>query len=325
MAENSKIEWTDHTFNPWIGCTAVSPACDHCYAESMMDTRLGRVEWGPHGERKRTSEGYWKAPHRWNRIAADQGVRFRVFCASLADVFDNHRSIEPQWRRDLWTMIEATPNLDWLLLTKRPQNVSKFVLNRWMEEGFPDNVWLGISVENQEEADRRIPVLLSLPVPTTFLSMEPLLGPVEIPRYVLLPRTVRGDWPIGHDTVARAGLHCVRRNTHGARSVLAENGTWLGIKPHECEDVDVSWIIAGGESGPHARPSNPQWFRDLRDQCQRADIPFLFKQWGEWVSVSEVEGRGEHFQFPDGCTVRRTGKKAAGRELDGRTWDEVPG
>jgi protein gp37 len=118
MAENSKIEWCDHTFNPWIGCQKVSPGCDHCYAEAMMDKRYGRVQWGPHGERKRTSEDNWKKPLAWAKRA--NGHRPRVFCASLADWLDNR--VPLQWRSDLGRLIEATPELDWLLLTKRPEN-----------------------------------------------------------------------------------------------------------------------------------------------------------------------------------------------------------
>ena len=120
MAENSGIEWTDHTFNPWTGCTKVSPACDHCYAEAWSK-RSGHVEWGPHGERRRTKT--WGNPVKWNRKAGHEGKRFRVFCASLADVFDNHRSIQFDWRRDLYQLIDDTPNLDWLLLTKRQEHV----------------------------------------------------------------------------------------------------------------------------------------------------------------------------------------------------------
>ena len=121
MGENSKIEWCNHTFNPWIGCQKVSPGCDHCYAEAMMDHRYGRVKWGPHGERKRTSPANWKNPLRWAKQA--NGRRPRVFCASLADWLDNR--VPRDWRSDLGRLIEATPELDWLLLTKRPENHEK--------------------------------------------------------------------------------------------------------------------------------------------------------------------------------------------------------
>lgn len=181
MAENSGIEWTHHTFNPWTGCTKVSPACDHCYAEGWAK-RSRHVAWGPHGARRRTKT--WGNPVKWNRQAEAEGTRYRVFCASLADVFDNHRSIEPAWRQDLWRLIEETPHLDWLLLTKRPQNIVRFSPERWFTDGIPRNVWLGTTVENQEEADRRIPHLVQCPARVRFLSCEPLQGPVMIRRWL---------------------------------------------------------------------------------------------------------------------------------------------
>ena len=123
MAEHTEIAWCDSTFNPWIGCQKVSPGCDHCYAEALMDHRHHRVEWGPHGERKRTSEANWKLPLRWSKKARASGTRPRVFCASLADVFDNQVPI--QWRTDLFDLIARTSELDWLLLTKRPENLAR--------------------------------------------------------------------------------------------------------------------------------------------------------------------------------------------------------
>lgn len=157
MAENSKIEWTDHTFNPWIGCQKVSPGCDNCYAEALMDKRYGKVQWGPHGERKRTSEANWKLPLRWAKAARGTGRRPRVFCASLADWLDN--KVPQEWREDLARLIAATPELDWLLLTKRIELFSR--LSPWPlsvpggQLGFPSNVWLGTTAENQEQAERR--------------------------------------------------------------------------------------------------------------------------------------------------------------------------
>src|SRR5690348_7136536 len=138
MAENSKIEWTDHTFNPWIGCQHVSRGCDHCYAETMMDRRYGRVTWGPNGERQRTSNRYWRQPLRWNEQASEyerqHGRRPRVFCASLADVFDN--KVPPEWRKDLFDLIRSSWRLDWLLLTKRPQNIAKMLPPDWYSPGY---------------------------------------------------------------------------------------------------------------------------------------------------------------------------------------------
>lgn len=182
MAKTSGISWTDSTFNPWIGCTKVGPGCNHCYAEALMDKRWHRVEWGPGGERQRTSTANWREPLVWERehgaFAKTHGRRRRVFCASLADVFDNEARSE--WRDDLWRLIVATSHLDWLLLTKRVGNVSRMVPSNWMQIGFPSNVWLGITVVNQIEADRDIPKLMQLPAAIRWLSMEPLLEPVNL-------------------------------------------------------------------------------------------------------------------------------------------------
>lgn len=176
MGFDSKIEWTHHTFNPWLGCTKVSPACKFCYAEQFTN-RYGMVNWGPNGERKKTSEQNWKKPYAWNRKAEKEGVRYRVFCASLADIFDDHESIKQEWRDALFKMIKETPNLDWLLLTKRPENYHKFLPSDW-GVGYA-NVWLGISVENQQRANERMPILISTNAAIRFLSCEPLLGNID--------------------------------------------------------------------------------------------------------------------------------------------------
>jgi protein gp37 len=172
MAENSKIEWCDHTFNPWLGCTKVSAACDHCYAEGWAK-RSGLVQWG-NAPRRRTSVATWAQPFKWNRAAEKSGTRPRVFCASLADWLDNQAP--DSWRDDLAQVIEGTPNLDWLLLTKRPQNWSKH--SPWHDDDVPANVWLGVTAENQEEFDRRWPRIAEIPASVHFVSYEPALGPV---------------------------------------------------------------------------------------------------------------------------------------------------
>ena len=181
MGENSKIEWTDHTFNPWIGCQKVSPGCDHCYAEAMMDHRYGKVEWGPHGERKRTSVGNWKKPIKWNADASafnrQHGHRPRVFCASLADVFDNQ--VPSAWRKDLFALIAECRRLDWLLLTKRPENISKMLPSDW-GDGYR-NVWVGVTAEDQIRFDHRWTHLQKIPAVIKFVSYEPALGPVRLP------------------------------------------------------------------------------------------------------------------------------------------------
>jgi protein gp37 len=172
--QNSNISWTDHTFNPWIGCKKVSPACDHCYAEAWAERFGDGHLWN--GARRITVPANWRKPIKWNKQAQESGVRARVFCASLADVFDNQ--VPEEWRADLWNLIESTPFLDWLLLTKRPQNIQKMLPANW-GDGWA-NVWLGTTVENQAEAERRIPVLQGVPARLRFLSCEPLLGPLDL-------------------------------------------------------------------------------------------------------------------------------------------------
>ena len=175
--ENSNISWTTHTFNPWIGCQKVSPGCDNCYAETLMDTRFGRVQWGPDGERKLTSDANWRKPLAWNSRAAKNGERPRVFCASLADVFDNQ--VPQEWRERLWDLISDTPHLDWLLLTKRPKNFATMLPASWLNQPMR-NVWLGISAENQKEYDRRWPILDDTPAVRRFVSAEPLLEHIDL-------------------------------------------------------------------------------------------------------------------------------------------------
>ncbi len=189
MGTNSKIEWTDHTFNPWLGCTNISPGCDHCYAESWSK-RSGLVKWGNH-TRRRTSEGYWRGPLTWNARAREfelnHGRRQRVFCASLADVFDNQ--VNPTWRVDLFALIRSCRELDWLLLTKRPQNIRKMLPDDWAY-GY-SNVWLGITAEDQERYDQRWPHLDLVPAVIKFISYEPAIGPLRLPTIGRYP-----DWLI---------------------------------------------------------------------------------------------------------------------------------
>jgi len=318
MAENSKIEWTDHTFNPWIGCQAISPACTNCYAAAWAK-RYGR----DFAERKRTSAANWREPLKWEKqhaaFFAEHGRRQRVFCASLADVFDNQ--VPAEWRADLFELIEKTPHLNWLLLTKRIGNAAGMQPALWTRGyGIPPHVWLGATIANQEEADRDIPKLLATPAAVRFLSMEPLLGPVTLRREWLSP---------------------------GPAVNLAQ--PWA---PPDYSLVRVHWVITGGESGPGARPSHPDWFRSLRDQCQAAGVPYLHKQNGEWLHAlqftddllaktpafsnkwpnalwDEDAGCWEFGLSDEDCNgggvwMCRVGKKAAGRLLDGRTWDGFP-
>ena len=321
--ENSNIEWTDHTFNPWMGCTKVSQGCANCYAETLMDKRYGKVKWGPQGQRIRTSAANWKKPLKWDREAAAAGKRARVFCASLADVFED-KPDQPEmdeWRFDLFYLILNTPNLDWLLLTKRPENVIDTVA-RVMDANsmvaFFNSIWIGTSAENQEQADKRIPVLVTIPAAVRFLSMEPLLGGVDLTELhydgVVAIDALNGmvGYPLPHKTFEQA-----------------ETNAW-----------PVDWVIVGGESGPNARPMHPDWARSIRDQCQAAGVPFFFKQWGEWIYWMPHEGNIEKKQlrhvmqngsvyYPGNfssplLSMIRMGKHAAGRLLDGREWNEFP-
>jgi len=189
VGENSKIEWTDHTFNPWVGCTNISPGCDHCYAESWAK-RSGLVRWGDN-PRRRTSANYWKAPFAWNARAVtfgrNHGHRPRVFCASLADVFDNQ--VPSSWRTDLFALVRQCEELDWLVLTKRPQNISKMLPRDW-GDGYP-NVWLGTTAEDQKHFDQRWKHLKTVSAAVTFISYEPAIGPLRLPAQGPYP-----DWLI---------------------------------------------------------------------------------------------------------------------------------
>lgn len=281
MAENTKIEWADHTFNPWTGCTKVSPACDHCYAEGWAK-RSGHVKWGSGQQRRRTSDANWRMPLKWNREAERTGVRPRVFCASLADVFDNE--VDPAWRADLFKLIADTQNLNWLLLTKRVGNVMKManevadmprtgshtghlIAHQWRNGSPPKNVWLGATVVNQEEADRDIPKLLAVPAAKRFLSIEPMLSPM------LLPFERLREWN-------RIAL--------------------LNQQEHAVSRID--WVIVGSESGSGARrdPNMVSWVASLRDQCVNAGVAFLWKQDvidGKKIGAPQLEGQSWQ-QFP---------------------------
>lgn len=530
IVAETTIEWTRNqngekgfTFNPWIGCTKVGPGCDNCYAEAYFDKRRHVVvQWGPNQPRKRTAPSTWAAPLRWNREAAAAGVRHRVFCASLADVFDNE--VPVQWRVDLFDLVRRCENLDFLLLTKRVGNVTRMLqevasilriehgtqaerelglqaghvgragdrrggsnlarreadvrsldrrnegdtvrassggtedagrlpagagddrrqaalrgsgtagvaslqwtdparahgepqgwgegpqppgqpgtgdvqraeaargagagrrasrregvespegtgvgggcgvdevptgerlaseghrgtlrhhaevglahlhredlaarldllawVERWLAGDAPSNVWLGASITSQPEADRDIRKLLDVPSAKRFLSMEPLLGPVNLTD-VPMPGSGHGH--------------------HEFSPIITGNALSRPLAYPRLPAVD--WVIVGGESGPNARPMHPDWARSLRNQCQAASVPFLFKQWGEWVDADNgpeddaaYDGKSDCWAHIDGghhggemgvdffnsYPMYRVGKRAAGRLLDGREWNEVP-
>lgn len=321
MGANSKIEWTHHTFNPWRGCTKVSDGCKFCYAETMSGRNPSTLGvWGPRGTRVIAAESYWRQPRKWDAEAKAAGERRRVFCASLADVFEGPETMPgAAWsdveksRQRLLALITETPHLDWLLLTKRPQNAVEFARPEWGDE-WPHNVWLGTSVENQAAADERIPHLLNVPARVRFLSCEPLLGPVDL-----------SPW-IGPDVVDVSSM-----SLEEFRAARAAQHRRVAARPR------LHWVIVGGESGPKARPMHPEWARGLRDQCVAAGVAFHFKQWGEWVGGVGQESmyislqNGESMAggvtthaWGRGYVSDRRGKAKAGRLLDGREWDELP-
>lgn len=295
--KESEISWTTHTMNPWWGCARVSPGCVHCYADTLA-SRWGHELWRRHGPRRPMSDQYWRQPLTWNRKAADADGPVRVFCASMADVFEDHpepdvRAFQDSQRARLWDLIEATPHLVWMLLTKRPQNVGGMV--PWGED-WPSTVWLGTSVEDQRRANERIPVLLNLPASTRFLSCEPLLAPVDLSVTWMRNGTLPVD----------------------------------PLSPHYDQDTAISgrgihWVICGGESGRKAWPMHPDWVRSLRDQCTAAGVAFHLKQWGEyrWVAGSRYDHDTKCW-VDDGIEPQRVGKGKAGRLLDGREWSEFP-
>jgi protein gp37 len=270
MGEVTGIAWTDHTFNSWVGCQEVSEACDHCYARVQNEFRHWVDGWGPHGERKRTSVANWKKPLAWNRSAAAAGRPARVFCCSLADVFDNQ--IPKEWRTDLFELIAATPHLIWQLLTKRPENMAKMLPADW-GDGYR-NVWLGTTVESQRWANHRIPILLRTPAHLRFLSLEPLLERVDL-------TAVR--W-MDEDVEIRANVL--------TGEAWVENSDSASCYTNEADgNTKIGWAIIGGESGPKARPFHLGWARDLLRQCQEANTAAFVKQVGDLPCDDGLSGK----------------------------------
>ena len=320
---STKIEWTDATWNPVTGCTKVSQGCKNCYAERIWP----KVEAA---ERKRTIFEWEKAPKRaftdvrihMDRLTAPLhwAKGKRIFVDSMSDLF--HEAIPFEFIADVFAVMSCTTRHQYQVLTKRPQRMLEFFA--WLKEGpldtwgDPDrvdplrvwpqwtpssgnrggydncgptwpceNVWLGVSAEDQATADERIRLLQKTPAAVRFLSCEPLLGPMDIARYL------------------------IAKNIGG---------------PGEATTYGIDWVIAGGESGPKARPSHPDWFRSLRDQCAAADVPFFFKQWGEWGSSEIATNTARSFKVIEehGMEFGRFGKKLNGRTLDGITHDAYP-
>lgn len=303
MATNTKIEWCDHTFNPWEGCTKVSPGCANCYAEARNKRWAGGANWGPGAPRRRTSEANWRQPLKWNEDQQERYIdrpagtpipdRPRVFCASLADWLDDEAPIPAL--ADLLELIKATPNLDWLLLTKRPQNwmprmacaVASLMLRGkevswlydWRDGRPPANVWIGTTVEDQQRADERIPQLLAIPARVRFLSCEPLLEEVDL-----------------------------RLMNH--------------LSP-----LLIHWVICGGESGPKSRPFVVEWADDLRRQCAAAGVAFFMKQLGanprtsnanalDWPDATHFEEDDDGEGSAAGARVRLADRAKGGDEYE---------
>lgn len=264
MGKNTKIEWCHHTQNFWIGCTKVSPGCANCYAERQWDTKESLSKrsplWGPSGVRILTSIENCNKPLAWDKEAKDAGERRRVFCSSLSDFFEARADLF-DYRKDAFKIIEKCKNLDWLLLTKRPENVNPMISAIYgdVDTFFAENknIWIGTSVENQIIAEKRIGHLIKIPAQTRFLSVEPLLGPLDL-----------------YDIYLK-----------GVRTQVLDK---------------INWIIVGAESGPKARPMDENWVRTLRDQAVKNNIPFMYKQMvvnGEKFSLPELDGTVWN-QFP---------------------------
>ena len=329
MARNSKIEWCQDSWNPLRGCSRVSAGCQHCYAERVAARFSGpgmpyeglihHATKGWNGKVQLVPEVLGQ-PWHWVKPR-------RIFVNSMSDLF--HESVPFEYIAAVFWVMSVTTRHTYQVLTKRPARMLEFF--RWVADydegcfqddrigdvagenpaiqalgwtparggrggydncgpGWPyQNIWLGVSVENQETADERIPLLLQCPAAVRWLSCEPLLGPIDLL-----------ETPAGDIMCRCSGCMEITRSTR------------------------IDWVVAGGESGTGARPMHPDWVRSLRDQCASAGVPYFFKQHGEYVSVSEVAGQGEHFKFPDGATVRRAGKKLAGRLLDGVEHNAYP-
>ncbi len=336
MGQNSAIEWTDHTLNFWWGCLKVSPGCEHCYAETFSK-RVGRNIWGPAQttERYRT-KGPWKDCLKWDRQAKQDGVRRNVFCQSMSDFFEDHPQVTT-WREEAIGILERLTNLNIQLLTKRIENVRRMVPDSWLKN-WPPHIWIGTSVESQEWADKRIPELLRIPAAVRFLSVEPLLGPVDL-------------------TKIDYGSHNPYHRIDALREWYYDGNIVIEKAPIN-EAATISWCIVGGESGPQARPMHPQWAREVRDQCLEAGVPFFFKQHGSWIGGSQLRylpeevkdriypykgnpqwmdlnGKFDPDYWPRGGFIttawadgwdlmNKIDKHAAGRLLDGVEWSQFP-
>jgi protein gp37 len=317
MGASTSIAWCHSTFNAWHGCAKVSPACKNCYAEAF-NKRVGGNHWGVSAPRRFFGEKHWGEPLKWNREAEKAGERRRVFCGSMMDVFEIHPSTTESGmqlvaRTRLWQLIDSTPWLDWLLLTKRPENAEAVLPLEWWRNGLPHNVWMGTTVENQEYANLRIPQLMSIPARVRFLSCEPLLGWVRLDRPLLVcgscltehVRRDRVDWLPWEDPT---------------------KVTWRHQSLRGINQRTLDWVIVGGESGHGHREHQLEWARLVRDQCAAAGVPFFFKQLGEDPTEPGGVRIGTEIQHARGeaWTAKVRKRLPLARRSKGESLDEIP-
>lgn len=317
----SKIEWTDKTWNPVTGCAKTSPGCANCYAERMSKRLAGRCGYTEIDPFKVTLHlNRLNQPSLWKKTS-------RVFVCSMGDLF--HEDVEFSTIQLIWAEMAIVNRHTYQVLTKRPERVLEYL--EWQrkrrEQGLMTvefglrNLWFGVSAENKEQADKRIPILLQIPAEVRFVSCEPLLSEIHLNRYL--------KWPLCKCWNPNEGGNSDQYGKYQwqKQSFVAAGG-WTGL----------DWVIAGGESGPGARPMHPDWVRSLRDQCYAAEVPFLFKQWGEYAPCIPANGSNPMITshqcvgvrnhsavtMNDGLVMERVGKKKAGRLLDGQSWGEYP-
>lgn len=340
MSAHTHIEWTDATWNIITGCSVVSAGCKHCYAMKLAGTRLQHHP-SRAGLTVETSAGpVWNGQVRFNEQWLKQPLEWRrsrlIFPCAHGDLF--HESVPFEWIDQVVAVMAVANWHTYQVLTKRAASMAAYfsdpatlgrilqILAKWREttvrceleqvdDGLPGfslpNVWLGVSAENQQTADERIPHLLKMPAARRWVSLEPLLGPID------LTSIRREPCDYGH-------AHKMLDSLTGEGVVAGSDGNEEYVRRTRYYPRGLDWVVVGGESGTSSRPAHPAWFRSLRDQCNSVGVPFLFKQWGDWVSVSEVAGAGRHHTFPDGARVRHVGKRRAGRRLDGALHDGYP-
>lgn len=293
MGENSGISWCHHTLNWWMGCTKISAGCRSCYAEKLVTTRMRLPVWGDKAERKATSASTRKQVHTWNRKAREAGERHRVFCSSLSDVFEDRPDLAPM-RAELFAAIVACPDLDFLLLTKRPENMVRLARDAGWSGAWPSNVWAGCTVENQAMAHERIPHLLQVPASVRFLSCEPLLEQLDLDPPMCDQCGAHGDGLFFDEDYGATRCRECSADGYGAE---ASYGHWLRFDASLMKP-GIHWVIAGGESGPGARPFDLRWASAIQDECHEHGAMFFMKQMG----AHAIDGTGRlHFKDKAGA------------------------